>query len=291
MQKHLITLSLNDELPLTCTRTGTCCHGNQVFINPWEVHFLAKSMNLTSKELIDKHLDLGGIRLRFDGPTNNFNKSSCSLYDDHKGCTVHQGRPLACRLYPIGRKIQNYKIDYIYSGEKFPCLNECPEVLELPLMSISNYLVEQKTVLHEQAQDSYLEVMQNLADVAFTLLLETPLKDSKAYNTLDAWKRTGQLSIDELVKTLDNKWVDVITAPEIIIQNNSLEEFIETHNEMLQSQAQKIYGELSTPKEIHDASVTLIGCALYLAKSIGSDMESLAEHWVETAIQHGAHLD
>jgi hypothetical protein len=31
------TLRLTDCLPLTCTRTGACCHGKMVWLNPWEL--------------------------------------------------------------------------------------------------------------------------------------------------------------------------------------------------------------------------------------------------------------
>ncbi len=40
-------LTLTDELPLTCTRSGTCCHGKTVRLNPWELAHLAEAKGLS----------------------------------------------------------------------------------------------------------------------------------------------------------------------------------------------------------------------------------------------------
>lgn len=280
------TLNLNDNLPLTCTRTGTCCHGNQVYINPWELNQLAKTKNCSPKDLRDNYTDFGGIRLVFDGNKNKLNKKSCRFYDNQIGCSIHLGRPLACRLFPIGRKIQNNTIEYIQQGQVFPCISECPSVVELPALKVSDYLIEQQTELYEQAQDLYLDVMQNIADMGFSLLLETPLVESNEFKTINAWRRFAHLSIEELTKFIDYEWIDLITIPEI--DKVLPTEFIEQHNDLLQTFAQNKYGQLTSLEEINNASITLIGCALYLAKSIGSNLEDLIDHWVETAIQFGA---
>ena len=72
---------------------------------------------------------------------------------------MHLGRPLSCRLYPLGRQIQSEEIHYMFQGEEFPCLEGCPEVAELPLLSVEEYLNDQGTTKFEQAQDEYLELM------------------------------------------------------------------------------------------------------------------------------------
>ena len=279
------TLNLNDNLPLTCTRTGTCCHGNQVNINPWELNQLAKTKNCSPKDLRDNYTDLRGIRLRFDGEKNELNKKSCRFYDNQIGCSIHNGRPLACRLFPIGRKIQNNTVEYIQLGQIFPCISECPSVVKLPTLKVSDYLIGQQTEMYELAQDLYLEVMQNIADMGFTLLLETPLFESNEFKTINTWRRFAHMPIEELSNFIGYEWVDLITAPEI--NKISPTEFIEEHNDLLQTFAQNKYGQLSSLEEINNASITLIGCALFLAKSIGSNLEDLIDHWVETAIQFG----
>jgi len=69
-------LKLQDKLPLTCTRAGTCCHGNQVFLNPWELARLAKEKHITPKEFHDRYCNFGGILLRFNGKKDKGGKPS-----------------------------------------------------------------------------------------------------------------------------------------------------------------------------------------------------------------------
>ena len=60
-------LTLTDNLPLTCSRSGTCCHGKTVKLNPWELACLAEAKGQTPRAFRDRYCDFGGIQLRFDG--------------------------------------------------------------------------------------------------------------------------------------------------------------------------------------------------------------------------------
>lgn len=281
-------LGLHDKLPLTCTRSGVCCHGNQVHLNPWELYNISMQKNITSREFRDRYCELGGIRLRFDGQKNTSGKSACSQYVENFGCSVHVGRPLACRLYPLGRQIQNDEIHYIHQGNIFPCLNGCPEVAELPQLTVNEYLEGQLADTYEQAQDGYLDLMQNLADIAFTLLLDTGLAASGDTKTLQLWREMGIELPEQLVDRIGNEWIDALMLPEINdISDNPLA-FIQIHNDLLQAKAQSKFGSLQTNLELHQASVLIMGVALYLARSIGADPKSLAEHWIDIAKEHGA---
>ena len=46
-------LRIQDSLPLTCSRGGTCCHGNTVLLNPWELARLAQEKKITPREFRD----------------------------------------------------------------------------------------------------------------------------------------------------------------------------------------------------------------------------------------------
>ena len=138
-------LTLTDNLPLTCSRSGT-------WVN-----------------------DFGGIQLRFDGAPGWRQQPACSQYVPDFGCSAHAGRPLACRLYPLGRHRQSGELHYMHQGSEFPCVEGCPEVLDLPQVSVAAYIEGQGTKRFEVAQDEYLELMQKLADSAFALLLESGL--------------------------------------------------------------------------------------------------------------------
>jgi Fe-S-cluster containining protein len=280
---------LNKEtiLPLTCTRSGTCCFGKAVMLNPWELLNLSKEKKITSREFRDLYCEFGGIRLRFNGEKDKKGQHACSQYKNDIGCSVHQGRPLACRLYPLGRQIQFDKADYMYEGETFPCLTDCSKVLELPKLSVGEYLKGQEADPFEKAQDEYLIVMQNMADIAFELLLDSGLAASGDTKTLAVWRRLGIESPELLAARIGLKWMDCLMLPAIDATENPIT-FAQKHNDLLLLKAQEEFGNLKTLLELHDASVLMISVALHLSRALGADTKGISEHWITTAKNHGA---
>jgi uncharacterized protein len=279
---------LHDQLPLTCSRKGTCCYGNVVFLNPWELARIAVEKKMTTSHFVAEFCTSSGIQLRFDGPKNSLSKAACNQYVENFGCSVHLGRPLACRLFPLGRKIQNEHVNYIFEGKTFPCLNECSEVLDLPTVSVQDYLQEQKTALFEIAQDEYLEVMQNLADVALTLLLETELLHDKEFETLKNWRQLGEQTAAALALAIDDEWRNTLLFPEIKMVKEDPIPFIQQHNELLQERAQEKFSALVTTKSFFDASILMMSQTLLLATALGANAKNLVEHWIEIAKSEGA---
>lgn len=281
-------LSIHDQLPLTCSRTGTCCHGKLVFLNPWELVCLAREKKNTPREFRDLYCEFGGIRLRFDGAAGWKGQQACSQYIDKFGCSVHVGRPLSCRLYPLGRQIQSEKVRYIYEGKEFPCLEGCPEVTGLPRLSVGEYLQGQITDKFEKAQDEYLEMMQDIADLAFMLLLETGLAASGDTDTLALWRTMGNELPQVLSDRIGQEWMDCLMLPEISDDLDDPILFARKHQDLLQLKAQEKFGALQTHQALREASVLMMGVALHLARAIGADPKILAEHWIEIAKENGA---
>ncbi len=281
-------LNITDSLPLTCSRKGTCCHGNFVYLNPWELVQLAREKKITPKEFKEQFCEGGGVQLKFKGKKDFRGKPACNLYVENFGCSVHLSRPLACRLFPIGRQIQNEKVQYIFQGKEFPCLNGCPEVIELPKLTVEEYLKGQEVNLYEQAQDEYLEIMQNLADIAFALLLDTELAQTGDVNTLRIWRLMGRESTDQLEIRITPEWLENLMSPEISLNITDPIDFTQIHNELLQTKAQEQFGNLSSLEELKNASVQMMAITLYLAKGIGANSTSLVEYWIEIAKENGA---
>ena len=278
-------LQLEDSLPLTCSRAGTCCHGKTVFLNPWELANISKEKKMTPKEFSSEFCEWGGIKLKFNGESQFKNQSACSQYIENFGCSVHLGRPLACRLYPLGRKIQNEEAHYIHEGKEFPCLADCPTVTELPQMTVGEYLKDQSTKTYESGQDIYLELVQQLADIAFELYLDSGLAASGNKTTIDNWEKFGLLSPEELPKSIKEDWLKELIIPEIKEIKNPIE-FATAHSQILFGKAQTEFGSLTTLDELENASTLIMAVALQLARSIGADAKGLSEHWVETAKGH-----
>lgn len=281
-------LSTQSILPLTCSRSGTCCFGKAVMLNPWELLSFSKEKKITPREFRDLYCDFGGIRLTFNGKEDKKGQKACSQYIENKGCSVHLGRPLACRLYPLGRQIQFDEAHYIYEGNQFPCLTDCAEVLELPRLSVGEYLKGQGANPFEKAQDEYLKVMQNIADIAFELLLDAGLAASGDTKTLAIWREMGSETPDALAKRIGEEWIDSLMIPEItdVIDNPIL--FTQKHNDLLLLKAQEQFGSIQTLEELHEASVLIMGVTLHLSRGLGADTKGISELWIETAKSNGA---
>jgi hypothetical protein len=188
----------------------------------------------------------------------------------------------------LGRQIQNEEIQYVYQGNSFPCLNGCPEVNALPKLSVQNYLLEQKTTAFEQAQDAYLEVMQNLADIAFMLLLDTGLAESGDRKTVQAWREMAVVMPEELFNYADKTWIDLLILPELTFSSEDPMTFVQRHEQLLNEKIQEKIDEAKTFELISALAIEMMSLALILGKSIGADVPSLAEMWVQLAVENGA---
>jgi Fe-S-cluster containining protein len=80
-----------------CARCGRCCHDQAIQLNGYEIARLARALGLCTSETIAKHTTNAGQFLRF-GP------DGACVFLRPEGCAVHVDRPLACRLYPLGRE-------------------------------------------------------------------------------------------------------------------------------------------------------------------------------------------
>jgi Fe-S-cluster containining protein len=281
-------LALEDHLPLTCTRAGTCCHGKQVWVNPWEVACLAKAVNLTPRLCRERHLCCGGIRIRFSGAPGWKDLPACDFYVHGSGCRAHAGRPLACRLYPLGRERQALSVRYLHQGTVFPCLNGCPDVTTLPTLTVARYLAGQGVAPGEAAQEAYLAVMQDLADGAFILLLESGLAARGDTATLRAWRQLGSLPDDVLPTQIEPSWLDLLTVPDLTASPEDPVAFIAQHLQRLQERAQRSFADLTDDTALHEASCLMMALALHLGRSLGCSPLQATQQWIATALAHGA---
>ena len=287
MQNTLLKLS--DKLPLTCSRAGNCCHGNKVLLNPWELACLARERKISTKEFKSLYTEWSGIRLLFNGAIGYNGKKVCNQYVDGTGCSVHIARPLACRLFPLGRQIQNGETVYMHPGDVFPCLGSCDVVLNLPYYNVNEYLLGQETAKWELAQDGYLELVQLLADIAFELLLDGGLAESGDKETLQQWRLMANESIDQLVERIGSEWLDNLIHPIINSENIKFPQvFCEQHAILLQQQLQDLVGSAQTLNELHEAAVLAMTLALLLSVGVGAEPRLLVSHWINVAKSHGA---
>src|SRR5215469_3708938 len=88
-------MNRNSPFSYLCNACGRCCHNKVITLSPYDVLRLARAARLTTSEAIDRFTTRRGSILKFgeDG--------ACVALEGAR-CGVHRGRPLACRLYPLG---------------------------------------------------------------------------------------------------------------------------------------------------------------------------------------------
>lgn len=89
-----------------CHGCGRCCHDKRITLSPYEIARLARAAGTTTRALLEAHTDEAGTVLRFEP------ERGCTFLREG-ACTVHEGRPLACRLYPLGRIVHQGKEAFV----------------------------------------------------------------------------------------------------------------------------------------------------------------------------------
>jgi uncharacterized protein len=78
-----------------CNGCGLCCRDKVITLSPYDVIRIARAAKISTGAALARYTRRRGSLLRFlpDG--------RCAALDG-PCCTIHPGRPLACRLYPLG---------------------------------------------------------------------------------------------------------------------------------------------------------------------------------------------
>ena len=97
-----------------CNACGRCCRDKVITLSPYDVFTIARAAGVPSAEVVRRFTIRRGSILRFkaDGACAALQGATCS---------VHRGRPLACRLYPLG-----IERDFAGRIERFVQLDPAP---------------------------------------------------------------------------------------------------------------------------------------------------------------------
>ena len=88
-----------------CGQCGRCCRDKVITLSPYDVMRMARAADLSTGDVIARYTLRRGSILRFESD------GACAALRGAL-CTLHPGRPLACRLYPLG-------IERSGDGERF----------------------------------------------------------------------------------------------------------------------------------------------------------------------------
>jgi Fe-S-cluster containining protein len=258
-------LSPDAQLPLTCTRSGSCCHGHQINLTPWEIALLAHHRGTSQRDLRDGHTVNGANRLRFEGPSDGEARPGCTFFRAGVGCSVHPGRPLACRVFPLARRRHGGQPFYTWARDPNPCLERCPEVTALPRQRLGDWLASQEVAAGEAAHDAYGHLIWGLL-VAAALMAATGHLDGAAIAA--ECRRRIALSGDERIPLLPPPWYDLLTIPELPVDPCDGVAFVQAHASRLQ---QAIANDFALPPSLHDTAVLVMTMVIHLAPCVGID--------------------
>jgi Fe-S-cluster containining protein len=259
-------------------------------VNPWEIARLAAALGVSAAECLARYTDAAGTRLVFDGPQDKRGGAACRLYREGQGCSVHEARPLACRLFPLGRRREGENVHFFHRGPVFPCLDGCPDVVAGPRVEVGLWLQEQQVEIAAAAQDACAELVSQLADGALVLLIDSGLAASGDRRTLGRWRRLAEMPIEQRAVLLGDDWAlwrGRLLAPEVPFDPDPAV-FFRAHHDMLQQHAQLSFGALADAAALSDAATLMFALALHLGDTVGAYAQGLAKRWIGTAQSHGA---
>lgn len=215
---------------------------------------MARALGLAPAAARDRLTTAGGTRLHATGPVDGQGRPSCSLLGA-QGCTVHRDRPLACRLFPLGRSLDDGRVSY-HMADVHRCQSLCPEVTAQPRRRVGEWLDEQDIAGGERAHDAYGRMVCGLAGQAGQLAgpaeLEAELRQRAA------------LTPGDRAALLPRPWFELVTAP-------GLGELIDDPETFVLAHAERILGAIAAGfagDELRSA-VLLATVAMQLGEPLG----------------------
>ena len=272
-------LSPTDYFSLTCTRSGSCCHGHRIGVTAWEIALLARELGLTPAQCRERHIVDGGTRLRFTGPPDQQGRASCTFFSASSGCTVHPARPLACRLYPLARRREQADIVYSFAGGTNPCLTRCPDIVQAPMVVLGEWLAGQDHVTGSAVHDIYGNVIWGLLVSAGHIV-----EPESAVRIRIAAVIHERLALDPAQRAalIPTAWFDLITIPELAIDPSNAISFAEAHAVRMQ---QALGSGFAVPESRAAIAELLLTVAVHLAPTVGLDPHGLAQRFAACDIQ------
>jgi len=172
-------LSESDLLQVSCGVSGctsNCCTKSApIILNPYEIALVCRAGKMSYEDLLDI-VDTDRAR---GFPLVMLPRDPACHFWTGKGCRIYQARPLACRLYPLGRVY-----DQGSSHLVLPELNVCTGLSTCSSRSVADYLRDQDTAVHIRMADCWIEFVNEMeklpppdkpvTSVAFHMLVYSP---------------------------------------------------------------------------------------------------------------------
>ena len=137
-----------------CNACGRCCHDKVITLAPYDVLRIARAAQITTGECIARFTIRRGSILRFT------DHRGCIALDGLR-CGLHRGRPLACRLYPLG-------IERVADGADARFVRLEPAAGSLGVYgdvgTVRDFLASQDVAPHLEANARYYQLLPQFRD-------------------------------------------------------------------------------------------------------------------------------
>jgi Fe-S-cluster containining protein len=174
-----VPLADTDPVGLTCGTEGcpsNCCtKGPHIILNPYEIALICEASRMSYEDLLDVvETD------RVNGfPLVMLPRDPQCHFWTGQGCRIYAFRPLACRLFPLGRVFDEGR-SYIV----LPDRNICSGLSASPSRTLAEYLRVQDTKTQIEMADQWIDFVNEMelrglpdkpvTSVAFHMLVYSP---------------------------------------------------------------------------------------------------------------------
>ncbi|MBN8526133.1 MAG: YkgJ family cysteine cluster protein [Planctomycetes bacterium] len=268
-------IATTDSLPLTCTREGACCFGAVIRITPWELAVLARHVGEEAAAFRDRHTCDGGTAMRLDGEHDRLGHRACTLYRGGSGCSAHPARPLACRLFPLGRQRVDGIARYHHPGRTVGCAELCPASQALPVLRVGDYLAQQQVSAGEAAHDAYAAFLAGLVATAGGLC-----RHAGTVGLEEALLQRAAAAPEARMRAVPTAWFELLTAPSLPVPLDEPHLWVGAHRARV---AQAVATGWQLDGDMTDTALVIATLALHLGPTVGTSPELVAQAIATTA--------
>jgi len=157
--------------------TSNCCTKSApIILNPYEIALICRESRISYEDL----LDIVETDRAKGFPLVMLPRDPSCYFWTGRGCRIYGARPLACRLFPLGRVFDNGRSHIV-----LPELNVCSGLAPAPSANtVADYLRAQDTFALVQMADRWIEFVNDVellqlpdkpvTSVAFHMLVYSP---------------------------------------------------------------------------------------------------------------------
>jgi len=189
------------KLSYVCNRCGLCCRDKVITLSPCDVIRIARAAAISTGAAVARYTLRRGSLLRFlpDG--------RCAALDGPR-CTIHSGRPLACRLYPLGLERAPGTDDHTYV-ERFVRLEPASGSLGIygEADTVAEFLDGQQVASYLDAVARYHPLVGSFRERVYAIV------DFERVEPREFWRRASREALAE-TNYDPNRLIDALFDPD-----------------------------------------------------------------------------